>query len=61
MTAPITMDSVVVGRSARMRAVFEFLRGHEMRLDATPPAAWGERFSARARFTAWATDKPWNP
>jgi len=27
------------------------LRGHEMRLDATPPAAWGERFSARARFT----------
>src|SRR5881398_4188911 len=26
MTGPITMDSVVVGRSARMRAVFEFLR-----------------------------------
>jgi len=27
------------------------LRGHELRLDATPPAAWGERFSLRARFT----------
>ena len=28
MTTPglVTMDSVVVGRSARMRAVFEFLR-----------------------------------
>jgi DNA-binding NtrC family response regulator len=26
MASPITMDSVVVGRSARMRAVFEFLR-----------------------------------
>ncbi|MCZ8233713.1 MAG: YhdP family protein [Inhella sp.] len=27
------------------------LRRHEARLDATPPAAWGERFSLRARFT----------
>jgi uncharacterized protein (TIGR02099 family) len=27
------------------------LRSHEMRLDATPPAAWGERFSLRGRFT----------
>jgi uncharacterized protein (TIGR02099 family) len=27
------------------------LRRHEMRLDATPPAEWGERFSLRARFT----------
>jgi uncharacterized protein (TIGR02099 family) len=27
------------------------LRRHEARLDATPPAAWGERFSLRARLT----------
>lgn len=27
------------------------LRVHEMRLDATPDAAWGERFSVRGRFT----------
>jgi uncharacterized protein (TIGR02099 family) len=27
------------------------LRHHDMRLDATPPPAWGERFSLRARFT----------
>ncbi len=26
------------------------LRRHELRLDATPPAEWGERFSIRARF-----------
>ena len=26
------------------------LRGHNLRLDATPPAAWGERFSLRAMF-----------
>ena len=25
-------------------------RHHDMRLDATPPAAWGERFSVRAKF-----------
>ncbi len=27
------------------------LRHHDFRLDATPPAEWGERFDARARFT----------
>lgn len=27
------------------------LRRHEMRLDATPPAEWGDRFTLRARFT----------
>ena len=27
------------------------LRHHELRLDATPPAAWGERFSLQGRFT----------
>ena len=27
------------------------LRRHEARIDATPPAAWGQRFSVRARFT----------
>lgn len=27
------------------------LRRHEMRLDATPPAEWGDRFSLRGRFT----------
>lgn len=28
------------------------LRTHDLRLDATPPADWGERFSLRARFTS---------
>lgn len=27
------------------------LRRHDLRLDATPPPAWGERFSLRGRFT----------
>lgn len=27
------------------------LRRHEVRLDATPPPAWGERFSVQGRFT----------
>ena len=27
------------------------LREHAMRVDATPPAGWGERFSVRGRFT----------
>ena len=27
------------------------LRRHDIRLDATPPAAWGERFSLQGRFT----------
>jgi len=27
------------------------LRHHDLRLDATPPAGWGQRFSARGRFT----------
>ena len=27
------------------------LREHDVRLDATPPAGWGERFSLRGRFT----------
>ncbi|MCU0928479.1 MAG: TIGR02099 family protein [Burkholderiaceae bacterium] len=28
------------------------LRSHELRLDATPPAGWGERFSLRGRFAS---------
>ena len=28
------------------------LRTHELRLDATPPADWGERFSLRGQFTS---------
>ena len=27
------------------------LRRHDLRIDATPPAAWGERFSVQGRFT----------
>ena len=27
------------------------LREHDVRLDATPPAGWGDRFSVRGRFT----------
>ncbi len=27
------------------------LRRHDLRLDATPPAAWGERFTVQGRFT----------
>ena len=27
------------------------LRSHELRLDATPPAAWGDRLSLQGRFT----------
>ncbi len=27
------------------------LRGHRLRLDATPPSGWGERFSLRGEFT----------
>jgi uncharacterized protein (TIGR02099 family) len=27
------------------------LRRHQIRLDATPPSAWGQRFSVRGRFT----------
>ena len=27
------------------------LRRHDLRLDATPPAAWGERFTLQGRFT----------
>ncbi len=27
------------------------LRSHEMRMDATPPVEWGDRFSLRGRFT----------
>ena len=27
------------------------LRSHDLRLDATPPAAWGDRFTLRGRFT----------
>lgn len=43
-TAPVVLQQVdVVLRSG--------LRRHALRLDATPPPAWGERFSVRGRFT----------
>ncbi len=29
------------------------LRRHDLRIDATPPEGWGERFSVRGRFTQW--------
>jgi uncharacterized protein (TIGR02099 family) len=34
------------------------LRKHDMRLDATPPPAWGERFSLRGRFTQSLLKRP---
>ena len=34
------------------------LRQHDMRLDATPPPAWGERFSLRGRFTQSLLKRP---
>ncbi|MEP7138692.1 MAG: DUF3971 domain-containing protein, partial [Caldimonas sp.] len=33
------------------------LRDHDLRLDATPPEGWGERFSVRGRFTQALFDK----
>jgi uncharacterized protein (TIGR02099 family) len=42
--APLQLtDTVVVVRNG--------LRFHDLRIDATPPAAWGDRFSVRARMT----------
>jgi uncharacterized protein (TIGR02099 family) len=34
------------------------LRRHELRVDATPPAGWGERFSLRGRFTQSLLKRP---
>jgi uncharacterized protein (TIGR02099 family) len=34
------------------------LRRHELRLDATPPPAWGQRFSVRGRFTQSLLKRP---
>jgi uncharacterized protein (TIGR02099 family) len=34
------------------------LRGHAMRLDATPPADWGRRFTLRGQFTQSLLKKP---
>ncbi|XHS79059.1 YhdP family protein [Burkholderiaceae bacterium UC74_6] len=34
------------------------LRHHDMRLDATPPEAWGQRFSLRGRFTQKLLKRP---
>ncbi|QPF75959.1 TIGR02099 family protein [Roseateles sp. DAIF2] len=34
------------------------LRRHELRLDATPPAEWGQRFSLRGRFTQSLLKRP---
>jgi uncharacterized protein (TIGR02099 family) len=34
------------------------LRGHALRLDATPPADWGRRFTLRGRFTQSLLKKP---
>ena len=37
------------------------VRHHQMRLDATPPPGWGERFSMQGRFTQplWAESSDW--
>lgn len=37
------------------------LRHHDMRIDATPPAAWGERFTVNATFVQplWAEPSDW--
>lgn len=37
------------------------LRSHAIRIDATPPAGWGDRFSMRARFTGplWSRSGEW--
>ncbi|RZI61166.1 MAG: TIGR02099 family protein [Rubrivivax sp.] len=34
------------------------LRRHRLRLDATPPAGWGERFTLRGEFTQSLLDRP---
>ncbi len=34
------------------------LRHHDVRLDATPPPAWGDRFSLRGRFTQKLLERP---
>ncbi|MFG6412575.1 YhdP family protein [Roseateles sp. DC23W] len=34
------------------------LRRHELRLDATPPSAWGQRFSLRGQFTQRLLRRP---
>jgi len=34
------------------------LRKHELRIDATPPPAWGERFGLRGRFTQRLLKRP---
>lgn len=34
------------------------LRRHDLRVDATPPAAWGQRFSLRGRFTQSLLERP---
>ncbi len=41
---PLTLGDVAL-------VVRNSLRRHEMRIDATPPPGWGERFSLRGRFT----------
>ncbi len=34
------------------------LRRHELRVDATPPAGWGQRFSLRGQFTQSLLERP---
>ncbi|MFX8141503.1 hypothetical protein ABTK98_20330, partial [Acinetobacter baumannii] len=34
------------------------LRSHALRLDATPPADWGQRFTLRGRFTQSLLKRP---
>lgn len=41
---PLSLDAVDL-------VVRNGLRHHDLRLDATPPAEWGQRFSLRGRFT----------
>lgn len=48
---PLALDDVEL-------VVRNGLRQHELRLDATPDAAWGERFSLRGRFTQRLLARP---
>ncbi len=49
--APLELEQVDV-------VVRNGLRSHALRLDATPPAGWGERFSLQGRFTQSLLRRP---
>ena len=50
-TPPLTLTAVEL-------VVRNSLRRHDLRLDATPPAAWGDRLSVRGAFTQPLLEKP---